>query len=188
MNPDAEILSFADRASFRAWLTKNRSRDAGIWIAFEKGSKRFTALDALEEALCFGWIDGVMKSVDDKTYRKYFSPRRDTAKWSDKNMALYADLAKRGLMTDAGVAVYKPSSSATADSGAKADAMAEKILTLKAALSRDAEALRLFQSKPPSRQKQFAGFYGDAKTDATRAKRIATIAQALREGFTGMLK
>jgi uncharacterized protein YdeI (YjbR/CyaY-like superfamily) len=132
-----------------------------------------------------------MKSVDDATYRKYFSPRRDTAKWSDKNKALYADLAKRGLMTDSGVAVYKPAPSApvtSADSGAKADAMDEKILTLKAALARDAEALRLFDSKPPSRQKQFAGFFCDAKTDATRAKRIATIAEALRDGFTGMLK
>lgn len=194
MKSDVEILSFADRDSFRSWLSKNRSRETGIWIAFEKGGTRFTALDALEEALCFGWIDGVMKSVDGTTYRKYFSPRKDHAKWSDKNNALFADLAKRGLMTDAGLAVHKPvrpvpaeSAESAVNAAAKADAMAEKILTLKAALADDAETLRLFESKPPSRQRQFAGFYCDAKTDETRAKRTAKIAKALHEGFVGML-
>jgi uncharacterized protein YdeI (YjbR/CyaY-like superfamily) len=140
---DAETLSFADRAAYRAWLSENRSRERGIWIAFEKGSKRFTALDALEESLFFGWIDGVMKSIDEKTYRKYFSPRKDRSKWSDKNKALYADLARRGLMTDSGIVVYKPAPASPVDPVGKADAMAEKIQELKASLADDAEALRV---------------------------------------------
>lgn len=187
MKPETETLAFADRASFRSWLSKNGSRENGIWITFVKGGARLTALDALEEALCFGWIDGVMKSVDATTYRKYFAPRKDEEKWSDKNNALFNDLVKRGCMTDAGIAVHKPTPSARIDSAAKADVMAEKILTLKAAFADDAEILRLFESKSPSRQKQLAGFYGEAKTDETRAKRKDKIAKALREGFAGML-
>jgi uncharacterized protein YdeI (YjbR/CyaY-like superfamily) len=208
MKTDTEILSFTDRGAYREWLAKNRSRECGVWIVFEKGSKRFTANDALEESICFGWIDGVMKSMDEKTYRKYFSRRKNTAKWSDKNKAIYADLTKRGLMTDSGMEVYKPvdgpafgstagsvtgaTTGATTDSAVKpavktvAD-MSEKILTLKEALHDDKDALRLFDAKPPSKQKQFAGFYCDAKTDVTRAKRKDKIVGALRDNYGGML-
>lgn len=196
MKTDTEILSFTDRGAYREWLAKNRSRECGVWIVFEKGSKRFTANDALEESICFGWIDGVMKSMDEKAYRKYFSRRKDTAKWSDKNKAIYADLVKRGRMTDSGMEVYKPVdgpvSGATTDSAVKpavktvAD-MSEKILTLKEALHDDKDALRLFDAKPPSKQKQFAGFYCDAKTDVTRAKRKDKIVGALRDNYGGML-
>lgn len=66
------------------------------------GPKTIKAAEALEEALCFGWIDGQMKSIDDKTYKKYFSMRRDKSKWSEKNKALVKTLEERGLMTDFG--------------------------------------------------------------------------------------
>ena len=77
-----ELLVFSNRAEFRAWLTEHCLTSGGVWPLFGKagGPKTITANDALEEALCFGWIDGQMQSLDDKTYKKYFSQRRENSK------------------------------------------------------------------------------------------------------------
>ena len=81
-----EILEFADREAFRTWLSEHCLSDEGVWLLFGKagGPKTIKAAEALEEALCFGWIDGQMKSIDDKSYIKYFSQRRKNSKWSQK--------------------------------------------------------------------------------------------------------
>ena len=77
----SEILEFADREEFRSWLSEHCRSSAGVWLLFGKagGPKTVKAGEALEEALCFGWIDGQMQSLDEKTYRKYFSLRREKA-------------------------------------------------------------------------------------------------------------
>ena len=97
----SDIMEFADREEFREWLRGNCMSNEGIWLLFGKagGPKTVKAGEALEEALCFGWIDGQMKSIDDKTYKKYFSMRREKSKWSEKNKALVKDLEERGIMT-----------------------------------------------------------------------------------------
>ena len=99
-----DIMEFANREEFRKWLCDNCLSNEGIWLLFGKagGSKTIKAGEALEEALCFGWIDGQMQSIDDKTYKKYFSMRREKSKWSEKNKALVKSLEERGLMTDFG--------------------------------------------------------------------------------------
>ena len=81
-----EILKFTDRDEFRAWLNEHCLSGDGVWLLFGKTEevKTITALQALEEALCFGWIDGQMQSLDDKSYKKYFSARRKKSKWSEK--------------------------------------------------------------------------------------------------------
>ena len=98
------ILKFASREEFRSWLSEHCTTSAGIWLLFGKagGPKTIKAGEALEEALCFGWIDGQMQSIDAQTYKKYFSMRRDKSKWSEKNKALAISLEKQGLMTDFG--------------------------------------------------------------------------------------
>ena len=93
-----DTMEFANREEFREWLQENCLSGDGIWILFGKagGPKTIKAGEALEEALCFGWIDGQMKSIDDKTYKKYFSMRRDKSKWSEKNKALTENSKNRG--------------------------------------------------------------------------------------------
>ena len=85
----SEMMEFANREEFRNWLQAHSLSSTGIWILFGKsgGPKTIRPGEALEEALCFGWIDGQMQSIDDKTYRKYFSLRRKNSKWSPKNKA-----------------------------------------------------------------------------------------------------
>ncbi len=93
-----EIMQFSNRGEFRKWLYDNCLSSAGFWLLFGKkgGPKTIKASEALEEALCFGWIDGQMESIDDKSYRKYFSLRRSNSKWSDKNKALGEKLESPG--------------------------------------------------------------------------------------------
>ena len=85
-----EILKFSNREGFRNWLSDHCVSSEGVWLLFGKagGPKTIKAGEALEEALCFGWIDGQMKRIDETSYKKYFSSRRKNSKWSEKNKVL----------------------------------------------------------------------------------------------------
>ncbi len=183
MNDDADVFVFSDRAGFRAWLEKNHRQENGIWIQFSKGSKQFTADDALKEAICFGWIDGLIKAIDDKKYKKYFSRRKDVHKWSEKNKAIYEQMVGSGLMTRSGSEVFQ----AEKGTGKPGPELSEKIQALRKALQENEEILALYDGKAPSRQKQMAGFYCEAKTDETRNKRKNKIIEALKNNYSGML-
>jgi uncharacterized protein YdeI (YjbR/CyaY-like superfamily) len=186
MNDDALTRDFDDRSMFREWLERNHASPDGVWIVFTKGSRSFTANDALEEAICFGWIDGQMKSIDGACYKKYFSPRKSKAKWSEKNTALFEKLRSQGKVTEYGMAAFR---APEAPRGAvDKDAMnRSNIEALKTALKGENDALESFENVAPSRQRQMAGFYADAKGEATREKRKARIVDALKAGYKGML-
>ena len=82
----SELLKFANREEFHGWLCEHCLSSEGSWILFGEagGPKTIKAGEALEEALCFGWIDGQMEKIDDKMYKKYFSLRRENSKWSER--------------------------------------------------------------------------------------------------------
>lgn len=104
MKADVPELIFASRSDFRAWLSANAETSDGVWLVFGKAKALVTlsANDALEEALCFGWIDGQMKSIDETKYVKYFAQRRPKSLWSEKNQKTVETLRERGLMTGLG--------------------------------------------------------------------------------------
>jgi uncharacterized protein YdeI (YjbR/CyaY-like superfamily) len=104
MRTDAPELLFASRDEFRAWLRETAEISDGVWLVFGKTKTVITlsANDALEEALCFGWIDGQMKSIDSTKYLKYFAKRRAKSPWSDKNKGIVEALREKKLMTEAG--------------------------------------------------------------------------------------
>ena len=97
-------LFFASRSDFRDWLRDNAKTSCGVWLVFGKTKdvKTLTANDALEEALCFGWIDGQMKSIDDTKYLKYFAQRLPKSPWSEKNKKLVDKLRESKIMTELG--------------------------------------------------------------------------------------
>ncbi len=86
MKDNVAELIFENRAAFRLWLSENAASSGGVWLVFgkTKALKTLTAAEALEEALCYGWIDGQMSSIDETSYRKYFAPRRAKSVWSEK--------------------------------------------------------------------------------------------------------
>ena len=186
MNDKATILEFDSRKNFRSWLNKNHGNADGFWILFTKGSKSFTANDALEEAICFGWIDGIIKSIDEKKYKKYFSQRKDRSKWSEKNRSLFHKLNEQGIMTKYGIAAFQCESD-NKPAIIKADIHSKNIAILKEVLGDHTDILRAFENIAVSRQKQLAGFYCEAKTDETREKRKHKIMEAIRSNNKGML-
>ena len=186
----SDIMEFASREEFRQWLSDHCLSNAGIWLLFGKagGPKTIKAGEALEEALCFGWIDGQMERIDDKTYKKYFSLRRKNSKWSEKNKALVKKLEERGLMTDFGREKI-----AEAKRNGQWDALnplaiitEEQIARLSALLKGYEPAYTNFQAMSMSVKETYTRAYLDAKTEVGRKKRIAWMVDRLNKNLKPM--
>lgn len=183
-------LKFTNRKEFREWLYDHCLSNEGVWLLFGKagGPKTIKAGEALEEALCFGWIDGQMEKIDDKTYKKYFSLRRENSKWSEKNKALAESLDEQGLMTDFGrkkIDEAKKNGQWDAQNPL-ASITEEQIACLSALLEGYEPAYTNFQAMSPSVKKTYTRAYLDAKTDAGREKRIAWMVDRLNRNLKPM--
>lgn len=185
----SEGLQFADRKEFRAWLAEHCHSGEGVWLLFGKrgGPKTVKASEALEEALCFGWIDGQMQSLDDKTYRKYFARRRENSKWSEKNKALAESLEEKGLMTEAGREKIREAKENGQWDAPKPQAVTEEQIAKVAALLEGHEpACANFAAMPLSVKKTYTRAYFDAKTEAGREKRMAWMLDRLHRNLKPM--
>ena len=185
----SDTMEFANREEFRKWLNDNCLTSEGVWLLFGKagGPKTIKAAEALEEALCFGWIDGQMQSLDDKTYKKYFSARREKSKWSDKNKKLVQSLEERGLMTDHGIKkIEEAKKNGQWDAPDLMALTDEHISCLSELLEKYEPAFTNFQAMPLSVKKTYTRAYFDAKTDAGREKRLAWIVDRLNKNLRPM--
>lgn len=183
------IMEFASREAFRTWLSDNCQSSEGVWLLFGKagGPRTVKAAEALEEALCFGWIDGQMQSIDDQTYKKYFSMRRDKSKWSEKNKALAISLEKQGLMTDFGRAkIEEARKNGQWDAPKPAAVTQEQIDQVGELLEGYEPAYTNFQAMSLSVKKTYTKAYLDAKTDAGREKRIVWMVERLNQNLKPM--
>ncbi len=186
----SEPVKFSNREEFREWLCEHCLSNEGIWLLFGKagGPKTIKAGEALEEALCFGWIDGQMEKIDDKTYKKYFCLRRENSKWSQKNKALAESLEEQGLMTDFGrKKIDEARKNGQWDAkNPLAVITEEQIACLSALLEGYEPAYTNFQVMSPSVKKTYTRAYLEAKTDAGREKRIAWMVDRLNKNLKPM--
>lgn len=185
----SDIMKFANREEFRRWLSEYCRSSAGIWVLFGKtgGPKTIKAGEALEEALCFGWIDGQMEKIDDKTYKKYFSIRREKSKWSEKNKALVKRLEEQGLMTDFGrEKIEEAKKNGQWDALDLMTLTDEHVAQLSRLLENYEPAFTNFQAMPLSVKKTYTRAYFDAKTDVGREKRIAWMVERLNKNLRPM--
>lgn len=160
------------RQDWREWLGRHHAESRAIWLVFRKKHTKqaaFTYREALEEALCFGWIDGVRQRMDDLRYAQRFSPRTKSSRWSETNRALAADLEARGLMTPAGLAAR---SSAPPDTHPAREQEAGVPEWLVRALKASPLAWKNFVALPPSHQRRYVGWISSARRDETRDKRV----------------
>jgi uncharacterized protein YdeI (YjbR/CyaY-like superfamily) len=181
-----DYLLFTSRDEFRNWLQDHCLSSDGVWLLFGKsgGPKTVTANEALEEALCFGWIDGQMQSIDDKTYIKYFSIRRKNSKWSDKNKALTETLEKQGIMTNYGRAkIREAQQNGQWHAPNPLTVTEEQIEFLTDLLREHTLACTNFQAMSPSVRKTYSRAYFDAKTDAGRDKRLSWMIERLNKNL-----
>ncbi len=169
-------LYVKDRKAWRTWLSKNHAKKKEIWLVFYKkhtGKPTVSYEDAVQEALCFGWIDSTVRRMDDERYIQLFTPRKPGSNWSDLNKRRVKELIKRGLMTEAGLRKIEE---ARKDGSWKNLDAVEKLRVpagLVKALSANKKAKDSFAALSPSRKKAFLYWIGSAKTKVTRAKRIA---------------
>lgn len=108
-----KTLYVKDRASWRKWLRENHSKEKEIWLIYYKkhtGKPRINYIDMVKEELCFGWIDGIVKRMDDEKYAQRITPRRKNSGWSANNVRLYLELEKQGLVTKAGRRAFEAKS------------------------------------------------------------------------------
>lgn len=177
-------LVFESRAAFRNWLVQNHQKSPGIWLVFSKDAEitTLTANEALEEALCFGWIDGQLQSLGAKKYLKRFTPRRTRSVWSERNRKLAQKLIEEGAMTPAGqAAIAQAKELGTWDKPKPAPISEEQVGILTEALSGSGTALTNFLNMSASVRRTYTAHYLAAKSEDTRKRRLEQIIERLKE-------
>ena len=171
-----------DRASWRAWLEANHATSPGVWlVSWRKGQgPRVEYEDAVEEALCFGWIDSQGGNLDDRRSRQYFAPRKPTSGWAATNKARIARLVADGRMAPAGLAAIdraKANGSWTLLDDVEQGVVPEDLAQ---ALASHPPASAAFEAFPKSVKRAMLEWVAQAKRPETRAARILAIATRAR--------
>ncbi|WP_247003433.1 YdeI/OmpD-associated family protein [Halosolutus gelatinilyticus] len=174
-----EPIFFTSRTEFRTWLEENHDAAEELWVGYYKTDADETGIDygeSVEEAICFGWIDGLINAIDDETYKRRFTPRKPDSKWSKANTERVEAMIDAGKMTPAGMA----SVDAAKASGAWKDAYRvgedhEIPPALQRALKRNETAWENFRAFSNTDQHAYITLVDDAKTTETREKRIDRI-------------
>jgi uncharacterized protein YdeI (YjbR/CyaY-like superfamily) len=173
---ELEIFYAQDRQVWREWLEKNHMSSNGIWLMYYKiksGKPSVRYSEAVKEALCFGWIDSKVKSLDQERYLQIFTPRKPKSVWSKLNKQYIEELIEQGLMTEAGLT--KVTAAKQNGSWNTLDAVEELIVPadLKQALAENETANKHFVAFSNTTKKNILFWIASAKRPETRLKRIA---------------
>jgi uncharacterized protein YdeI (YjbR/CyaY-like superfamily) len=174
------------RQEWRDWLQQHHRTAAEVWLIFEKqhtGKPCVEYEDSIEEALCFGWVDSLVRRLDDDRFARKFTPRKPDSAWSAINRARYAKVEKAGLLTDAGR--ERPPGARSAIPPAKRafpSTPAALPADIKKAFKANAAAWATFERLAPSHQRHYAGWILIAKRPETREKRIREAVALLAKG------
>jgi uncharacterized protein YdeI (YjbR/CyaY-like superfamily) len=171
-----EKISFHSAGEWRAWLAANHDKEKEAWLIIHKKASSRPGLrleQAVEEALGYGWIDGVMHRVDADTFALRFSPRRPGAVWSAANQRRIRRLIAAGRMAESGLAAVRCAKQNGQWRKAELREQGTRLpADLKKALAENPSALRNFRKLPPSHRKQYLWWIESAKKPETRAARI----------------
>jgi uncharacterized protein YdeI (YjbR/CyaY-like superfamily) len=163
------------RAEWRAWLEQNHAQSAGVWlISYKKatGKPRFEYAEGVEEALCFGWIDGKANKLDDERSMQYYAPRKTGSGWSKSNKERVERLTEAGLMAPAGLAKVEAAKADGSWNALDAVDALEIPPDLQEALGENAAANGYFAAFPKSVKRAILEWIASAKKPETRSKRI----------------
>lgn len=185
-----ETLYLTNREDWRVWLKRNHKKKKEIWLIYYKkhtGKPRIHYGEAVEEALCFGWIDSTVQRLGNETYAQKFTPRKLRSRWSQLNIKRARDMIEKGKMTNAGLALFKK----VAKKKPRTVVMKKKYVVpsdLRKALAKNKNALANFNNFAPSYRKMYVLWILDAKKKETRVKRIQRVVErSARNEKPGML-
>ena len=177
----AKTFDARTRPQWRKWLQAHHASATEIWLVFHKrhtGKGSMTYDDSVEEALCFGWIDSIIRRLDDDRYARKFTPRKPDSRWSAINRRRYADLEARGLLAPAGLA-RRPTSRSSVPPDIDVSVLPAYI---ERALKREPRAWQNFERLAPSYRRAYIGWIHSAKREETKAKRLREAVALLAAG------
>lgn len=181
----ADVTFFSSPAALRKWFDRHHETADMLWVGFHKkhtGEPSVTWPEAVDEALCVGWIDGIRKSIDEDRYKIRFTPRRRASIWSAVNIARVAVLKKEKRMRPAGLAAFADRRENRSGIYAYEQRTAELPEPYNAALKRHGPACAFFTAQPPSYRKLVNWWVVSAKKEETRAARLEKLIQACTAG------
>jgi len=182
-----KTLEVKDRAEWRDWLAANHDTQSEIWLVYYKKSSGKPSLEyaaTVEEALCYGWVDSIIKKLDEERYLRKFTPRKVDSQWSPSNIERVEKMINAGLMTEHGLKLVR----AAKRSGSWHQPVQKPALDFEMprefaeALRKNPEAKNTFEGLAPTYQKQYLAWIITAKRAETRQKRIQESITLLAEG------
>ena len=179
MNPQF----FPTPAAFRAWLQKNHDKATELQVGFYKkhtGKLSITWPESVAEALCYGWIDGIRRRLDEDSYVIRFTPRRKGSVWSAVNIRLVGELEAVGRMTPAGRAAFEVRPKTEGYSYERRNAALDRKRT--ATFKKNKAAWKFFESQPPGYKKLMSFYVMSAKTEEARERRLGRLIEASKAG------
>lgn len=169
-----DSLKVKDRNAWRRWLAKNHRTSQGVWLLFYKKHTRKVSVsydEAVEEALCYGWIDSTIRRVDDESYTQRFTPRKAASRWSASNLTRMEKLVESGKVSELGMAAYLNRSTEKAGTDAPAG-RTEVPSDFEEALKTRGAARRNFEAFPASHQRRYVLWINGARRPDTRKRHI----------------
>lgn len=173
-----EVNFFKTPAELRKWFEKNHDKVTEQWVGFYKkgsGKPSITWPESVDQALCFGWIDGVRKSIDDESYKIRFTPRKTKSIWSAVNIKRAGDLKELGLMHANGLNAFENRDEKLAQRYAYEQESVGLDPVYEKKLQKNKKAWEFFQSQPPSYRKVAIWWIVRAKQEETRLRRLETL-------------
>ena len=178
-----DVVVFADAAAFRAWLSEHHDTESELWVGlYKKGVPKQSVhyREAVEEALCFGWIDGISRRVDDELRAQRFTPRRRTSSWSALNIAKVAELTEAGRMHPAGLAAFEGRDRRKDASYSYEKAASALSPEFERQLKADERVWSFWQAQTPSYRRTVTHWVMSAKREETRQRRLAALVEDCR--------
>lgn len=173
-----KLRFFRSPSAFRRWLEKNHDKEQELWIGFyrkDSGKGGITYHQALDEALCFGWIDGIRKKVDGDSFTNRFTPRKKNSIWSNVNIAHVERLTREQRMMQPGIAAFSAKDPSRAGVYSFEREKAELEPDMKKRFRQNEKAWKYFEAQPPYYRRMAAWWIISAKRDVTREKRLAEL-------------
>ena len=175
VRPAIKLKFFRSSSAFRKWLEKHHASSSELWVGFYKkgsGKPSITWPESVDQGLCFGWIDGIRKSVDDLSYTIRFTPRRRGSIWSAVNTRRARELINEGLMQAAGLKAFEARQEYKSGIYSYEQRSAELVEPYASTFRRNSAAWRFFNQQPPSYRKLANWWIVSAKKEETRLRRL----------------
>ncbi|MBL7968153.1 MAG: YdeI/OmpD-associated family protein [Prolixibacteraceae bacterium] len=180
-----EPIFFDSPQSFRKWLEENHRNETEVIVGYYKvktGKPTMTWSDSVDEALCFGWIDGIRKSIDDESYCNRFTPRNPKSNWSAVNIKKVEELIRLGKMTPAGLAAFEKRTKERSEVYSYENKPEQFSPELKARFCENVAAWEFFEQQSTSYKRTAMYYVMSAKQETTRFSRLEKLIQACTEG------